>query len=218
MSQLLRSHFWYDYETTGVDPTRDRVIQFAGIRTDPELNELATEPVRYCRLSPDVLPEPEALLVTGIGPSYLQSHGEKERNFIGAILEHFSQPGTCVSGYNNLRFDDEFTRYTLYRNLLDPYGREWQGGNSRWDIIDLVRMAHGLRPEGINWPQRRDGVVSFRLEDLTRANGIEHSEAHDALADVRATIAVAKLVRIAQPRLYQYFLELRDKKKVLQQL
>jgi exodeoxyribonuclease-1 len=57
-------------------------------------------------------------------------------------------------GYNSLRFDDEVTRNTLYRNLYSPYDREWQNGNSRWDIIDMVRACHDLRPEGIVWPRR----------------------------------------------------------------
>jgi exodeoxyribonuclease-1 len=210
--------YWHDYETTGTDPARDRPIQFAGVRTDIDLNILEESPVLYCRLSNDVLPVPEAALVTGIGPLELASKGEAECQFIERINREFARPGTCVVGYNNLRFDDEFTRHTLYRNFRDPYAREWQGGNSRWDIIDLVRMAYALRPEGINWPEKENGAPSFRLEELTAANNISHSEAHDALADVRATIALAALVKKCQPRLFDYLFRLRKKQEVLNQL
>jgi exodeoxyribonuclease-1 len=210
--------YWHDYETTGTDPARDRPIQFAGVRTDMELNVLEETPVLYCRLSNDVLPDPAAVLVTGITPSELDEKGQSENHFIGQINSHFSQPGTCVLGYNSLRFDDEFTRYTLYRNLRDPYAREWQGGNSRWDIIDLVRMTYALRPQGINWPEKEQGVPSFRLEDLTAANNIQHTGAHDALADVRATIALARLIKQHQPRLFDYLFHLRKKPSVLKQL
>src|SRR5690606_24220092 len=127
----------------------------------------------------------------------------------------FSQPGTCVVGYNNIRFDDEVTRNTLYRNFYDPYAREWQNGNSRWDIIDMVRLAYALRPDGIVWPEKDDGSPSFRLEDLTRANGIGHESAHDALSDVYATIAIARLIKTCQPKLYQYVFENRSKQAVL---
>ena len=129
------------------------------------------------------------------------------------LHEQMAQPGTCTAGYNNLRYDDEMTRFALFRNFFDPYAREWQGGNSRWDLLDALRTAHALRPDGINWPQQ-DGFTSLRLELLTAANGIDHGQAHDALADVRATIAMARLLRQAQPRLFDYLYNLRDKHRV----
>ncbi len=210
--------YWHDYETTGTDFARDRPVQFAGIRTDFELNILYESPVLYCKLSDDILPVPEAALLTGIGPSDLAEKGLTEDRFIRSILSEFSQPGTCVVGYNSLRFDDEFTRHALYRNLRDPYAREWQNGNSRWDVIDLVRMCYALRPEGIEWPLKENGLPGFRLEELTRANGISHEEAHDALSDVRATIALSALVRDRQPKLYDFLFQLRKKQNVLNQL
>ena len=133
------------------------------------------------------------------------------------VHAEMAQPSTCSAGYNSLRFDDEVTRYSLYRNFFDPYAREWQGGNSRWDLIDVVRTAYALRPEGINWPQE-EGRVSLRLERLTAENGIDHGQAHDALSDVRATIGLAKLVRGKQPKLYDYLYQLRSKQKVLDQV
>ena len=206
--------YWHDYETFGIDPKRDRPVQFAGIRTDEALNIIGEPLVIYCRPANDFLPNPQACLVTGIAPQLALEKGLNEAEFIARINAEFAQPGTCTVGYNNIRFDDEFTRYTLYRNFYDPYAREWQHGNSRWDIIDLLRLTKALRPEGIKWPKRDDGYTSFRLEALSQANNIVHESAHDALSDVLATIEVARLIKERQPRLYQYIYEHRFKYKV----
>lgn len=210
--------YWHDYETFGADPRRDRPAQFAGLRTDAALNEIGEPLVIYCKPARDFLPHPEACLLTGITPQLADEKGLPEPEFIARIHTEFSQPNTCGVGYNSLRFDDEVTRFTLYRNFYDPYAREWQQGNSRWDIIDLVRMTYALRPAGINWPQHEEGQPSFRLEDLVAGNGILHESAHDALSDVRATIALARLMRTLQPRLYDWLLQLRDKRKAAAQL
>ena len=208
--------YWHDYETFGVDPARDRPVQFAGIRTDEDLNIIG-EPLNImARPAPDTLPHPKSSLITGITPQQALEQGLPEAEFIARILAELSQPGTCGVGYNSLRFDDEVTRNTLYRNLYDPYGREWQNSNSRWDIIDMVRACHDLRPEGIVWPRRADADrPSFRLEELTVANGIAHEQAHDALSDVYATIAIAKLIKEKQSKLYDFLYRLRRKKEVL---
>ena len=206
--------YWHDYETFGADPSRDRPVQFAGLRTDLDLNPIGEPLLLYARPADDCLPHPQACLITGISPQLALERGVPECEFIDRILQELARPGTCGAGYNSLRFDDEVTRHTLYRNFHDPYAREWQHGNSRWDIIDLVRTANALRPEGIEWPLREDGLPSFRLEDLTAANGISHGAAHDALADVQATIALARLVRERQPRLYDYVFNHRDKRSV----
>ncbi len=206
--------YWHDYETSGIDPKRDRALQFAGIRTDPELNIIGEPLEIYAKPADDLLPHPEATLITGITPQKALAEGICEAEFIEKIHHELMQPGTCGVGYNTIRFDDEFTRYTLYRNFFDPYEREWQGGNSRWDLIDVVRATHDLRPEGINWPKHDNGRPNFRLESLTAANGIGHENAHDALADVHATIAMARLIRDRQPKLFDYFFELRRKERV----
>ena len=214
---MTSSLFWYDFETTGIDPRRDRPLQVAGIRTDEQLNEIGDPLNIYCQPSDDILPHPAACLVTGITPDTLAEKGLGEAEFMTRLHAQLALPGTCGVGYNSLRFDDEVTRYSLYRNFFDPYAREWQGGNSRWDLIDLLRTAFALRPEGINWPEE-DGRVSLKLERLTQANGIDHGQAHDALADVRATIALARLVRSRQPKLYDYLYQLRSKQRVLDQI
>jgi exodeoxyribonuclease-1 len=212
------SFYWHDYETWGAQPALDRPAQFAGLRTDPDFNPVGEPLVIYARPADDLLPQPEACLITGISPQLARERGLPEADFFRFIHQELARPGTCALGYNSLRFDDEVTRYGLYRNFFDPYAREWQNGNSRWDMIDVVRLTHALRPEGIEWPQREPGVPSFRLEDLTAANGIEHAGAHDALVDVRATIALARLVRERQPRLFDFVLDNRDKQRLAAQL
>jgi exodeoxyribonuclease-1 len=206
--------FWHDYETFGADPKRDRPAQFAGIRTDMELNIIEEPVMFFCKPADDFLPNPEACLITGITPQQALVDGVCEAEFIARIHAELARPGTCGVGYNSIRFDDEVTRYTLYRNFYDPYAREWQNDCSRWDIIDMLRLTRALRPEGIEWPSYDDGTPSLRLEDLTRANGIDHGHAHDALSDVYATIAMAKLVRERQPKLYDYVLKNRGKRSV----
>ncbi|MCG6966124.1 MAG: exodeoxyribonuclease I [Chromatiaceae bacterium] len=213
-----RSFYWHDYETWGAQPAVDRPAQFAGLRTDADFNPVGEPLVIYARPADDFLPQPEACLITGITPQLAREKGAPEADFFRFIHAELARPGTCALGYNSLRFDDEVTRYGLYRNFFDPYAREWQNGNSRWDMIDVVRLTRALRPDGIEWPEREPGVTSFRLEDLTAANDIEHSGAHDALADVRATIALARLVRARQPKLFDFVLHNRDKQKLAAQL
>ena len=199
----MKTLYWHDYETWGVNPAIDRPSQFAGLRTDEDLNVVGEPLVIYCKPAEDVLPHPEACLVTGITPQIASEKGLLEAQFIRKILKQLSAPDTCGVGYNSLRFDDEVTRYSAFRNFYDPYEREWKNGNSRWDIIDMVRACYALRPQGIEWPEI-DGKPSFKLEHLTAANGITHAAAHDALSDVEATIAFAKLIKTAQPGLYEH--------------
>src|SRR5690625_720975 len=209
---------WHDYETFGADTRRDRPAQFAAIRTDSELNEFG-EPIElFCKPADDYLPHLQACLITGITQQQAQRRGLPEAESAGRIHALMSEPGTCAVGYDTLRFDDEISRMLFYRNLLDPYSRASQQGNSRCDLIDVVRAFHALRPEGIKWPQREDGAPSFRLEHLTESNGIPHVGAHDAVADVRATIALARLLRECNPRLFEYLLKLRGKREVAKQL
>ena len=206
--------YWHDYETFGANPSVDRPSQFAGLRTDMDLNPVGEPLVIYCQPQADILPAPQACLITGITPQQALAEGLPEPQFIEAIHRQLSQPNTCSVGYNSIRFDDEVTRYTLYRNFYDPYQREYQNGNSRWDIIDMMRLTRALRPEGIEWPDHEPGRPSFKLEDLTAANGLAHEAAHDALSDVTATIALARLVKEKQPRLFDYLYQNRSKTQI----
>ncbi|CAA0124229.1 Exodeoxyribonuclease I [BD1-7 clade bacterium] len=214
----MQTFLWHDYETWGVNPVYDRPCQFAAIRTDENLNPVGEPVMIYAKPGSDYLPHPQAALVTGISPQHADANGVCEAAFISQIHDLMMQPQTCSVGYNSLRFDDEVTRHTLYRNLHDAYEREYKNGNSRWDLIDVVRLCAVTRPDGINWPTDENGLPSFRLEALTAANGIEQQGAHDALVDVRATIDVARLIRDKQPKLFEYALSMRDKMTVSQLL
>lgn len=210
--------YWHDYETFGIDPCRDRPAQFAGQRTNYDLEPIGEPLAIYCKPPLDVLPTPFSCLITGITPQQAERDGVVEAEFAARVNEELSAAGTCGVGYNSIRFDDEFTRNLLYRNFYDPYAREWDNGNSRWDVIDLARMCQALRPDGIEWPRRDDGTPSFRLEDLSAANGIGHERAHDALSDVHATIGIARVIRRHQPRLFDWFFALRRKQRAFELL
>lgn len=210
--------FWHDYETGGADPRRDRPTQFAGLRTTLELEPVGEPVTFFCKPAPDILPHPDAVLLTHITPQECERNGLAEADFAGRVLEELGAPGTCGVGFNSLRFDDEFTRNLLYRNFHDPYAREWENGNSRWDLIDLVRLCYALRPEGVEWPRRDDGSPSFRLEHLAAANHLTQTRAHDAVSDVETLISLARLVRVRQPRLFDYYFGLRRKQAVFELL
>ncbi|WP_454773738.1 exodeoxyribonuclease I [Janthinobacterium tructae] len=213
-----QTFLWHDYETFGAQPRRDRPAQFAAIRTDAELNEIGEPIMLYCQPANDFLPDPQACLITGITPQQCLQLGVPEHQFAATIEAAFSEPGTIGVGYNTIRFDDEVTRFLFWRNLIDPYAREWKNHCGRWDILDVVRMTHALRPEGIQWPKRDDGQTSFKLEHLSKANGLAHEAAHDALSDVRATIALARLIREKQPKLFEFCLALHKKDKVASEM
>ncbi|MBC3920710.1 exodeoxyribonuclease I [Undibacterium sp. CY18W] len=202
---------WHDYETFGAVARRDRPAQFAAIRTDAELNEIGEPVMMYCQPANDFLPDPQSCLITHITPQTCLERGIPEHEFAARIEQELSKTGTIGVGYNTIRFDDEITRFMFWRNLIDPYAREWQNNCGRWDIMDMVRTCYALRPEGINWPLNDEGKPSFRLELLTAANGIAHESAHDALSDVQATIAMARLIRDRQPKLFDFCFALHKK-------
>lgn len=205
------SFLWFDLETFGRSPRTSRISQFAAIRTDYDLNPIGEPISLFCKPADDFLPEPEAAMITGITPQYAFEKGLCEADFMAAIHAQFSQPGTCGVGYNSIRFDDEFIRFGLYRNFFDAYEREYAGGNSRWDLLDVTRLFYAMRPQGVNWPLRDDGLPSFKLEHLAKANDCFEGEAHEALSDVRSLINLAGKLKSLQPRLWDYALNLRDK-------
>ncbi len=211
---MSASFFFYDLETTGFDVRAGRIMQFAGQRTTLELKPIG-EPVNVLiKLTPDVLPSPDAVLITGITPQQTLAEGITEAEFLKLFYKEAVQPDTIFAGFNSIRFDDEFMRFLHYRNFYDAYEWQWKDGCSRWDLLDVVRMTRALRPEGIEWPFASDGKPANRLEFLTKVNKLSHEAAHDALSDVKATIAVAKLVSSKQKDLFEYLFSMRDKKKV----
>ena len=208
------SFYWFDYETFGISPAWDKPAQFAGQRTSLDLEPIGDPIILYCKPPADYLPNPHACRVTQMKPDDIARRGTNEAEFISQVVAELGRPGTCSVGYNSIRFDDEFTRHTLFRNFCDPYEYEWKDGNSRWDLLDVIRLARALRPEGINWPVTDDGTPSNKLEHLSVANNIEHAHAHDALSDVEATIGMARLLKEKQPKLYNYAFTHRDKMSV----
>jgi exodeoxyribonuclease I len=213
---MSSNFFFYDLETTGIKSREGRIMQFAGQRTDMDLQPIG-EPVNiFVRLTPDVLPEPEAVLLTGITPQQTLLEGITEFEFLKFFTAEVATPDTIFVGYNTVRFDDEFLRSTHFRNFYDPYEWHWKDGRSRWDLLDLVRMTRALRPDGIEWPFTEDGVPTNRLELITKLNGLDHEHAHDALNDVMASIAVARMIKDKEPKLFAYLLNLRGKKEIKQ--
>jgi exodeoxyribonuclease-1 len=210
---MPKTFFFYDLETSGLNARDARIMQFAGIRTDMDLNPIGEPYNVFVRLNDDTLPSPEALMVTGITPQQTVADGYSEAEFSKLLIEEIFTPDTIATGFNSIRFDDEFVRHLLWRNFYDPYEWSWKDGRSRWDLLDVVRMTRALRPDGIVWPVV-DGKASNRLELLTQLNGIDHFKAHDALSDVEALIAVTRLIKEKQPQLYEYLLKLRDKTEI----
>lgn len=211
---MPKTFFFYDLETSGLSAREDRIMQFAGIRTDMDFNQIGEPVNELVQLSNDTIPSPEALMVTGITPQKTVEEGWTEAQFAKKLAEEWFTPDTIIVGFNNVRFDDEFIRHLFWRNFHDPYEWAWKDGRSRWDLLDVVRMTRALRPEGVNWPVDENGAETNRLELITKANGISHENAHDALCDVLASIDVAKLIKQNQPQLFDYLLNMRDKKQV----
>lgn len=215
---MVNTFYWFDYETFGKSPQWDKPAQFAGVRTDADLTIIGEPLMVFCKPQNDYLPDPEASKITGLLPTTLLETGLIEPDFIAKVVAEIGFPGTCSVGYNSIRFDDEFTRHTLYRNFHDPYEYEWKDGNSRWDLLDVVRLTRALRPDGIEWPFHDDGSPSNKLEHLSTANDIKHEAAHDALSDVTATIDMAKLIKQKQPKLFDYAITHRNKQSVAELL
>lgn len=223
----MESFFFYDLETSGLSPREDRIMQFAGIRTDKNLKQIG-EPVNILvRLTNDTLPSPGAIMVTKITPQQTLADGLTEAEFCDYVENEIFTPGTCAIGYNSVRFDDEFMRHTFWRNFRDPYAWSWKDGRSRWDLLDVVRLTRALRPDGIFWPfqeieyedketgeSKKVNAETNRLELITKLNGITHAHAHDALSDVEALIDVTRLIKERQPKLYEYLFAMRDKRQV----
>ncbi len=211
---MAQTFFFYDLETSGLSARDDRIMQFAGIRTDMNLQPIGEPYNLLVALSDDTLPSPDALMVTGISPQKTVDEGYTEAQFAKILVEEVFTPDTIAVGFNNVRFDDELVRHLLWRNFYDPYEWCWKDGRSRWDMLDVVRMTRALRPEGIEWPVDSEGKATNRLELITKANGISHDSAHDALSDVEALIDVTRLIKTTQPQLYEYLLSMRGKREV----
>jgi len=210
----MKTFFFYDLETSGLNSNYDRVMQFAGQRTDMELNPIGKPVNVLVKLPVDILPSPEALIVTGITPQKTSENDMTEAEFAKFLNDEIWEPNTIAVGFNNIRFDDRFIQNILWRNFYDPYEWTWSDNRSRWDILDVVRLVRALRPDGIKWPVDSKGRATNGLELLAKCNKIKQAHAHDALCDVEATIEVAKMLRAKQPKMFEYLLQMRDKREI----
>jgi exodeoxyribonuclease-1 len=211
---MASSFYFYDLETSGINSRSSRIMQFGGQRTDLDLKPIGQPDNFLIKLTPDILPEPDAILITGITPQITLQDGIKEVEFLKYLYEQIASPDTIFVGFNSVRFDDEFVRNLNYRNFFDAYEWQWQQGRSKWDMLDVSRLTRALRPDGINWPFASDGKPSNKLELLAQVNNLAHNQAHDALSDVNATIELAKLIKLKQPKLFSYLLNMRNKQKI----
>ncbi len=205
--------YFYDLETSSGSARGGRVMQFAGQRTNENLEPVGEPDNILVRLADDIIPEPDAILVHRIAPQKAASEGITEAELAAYFQEHIALPDTVFVGYNNIRFDDEFMRQLCYRTFYDPYEWHWREGRSRWDLLDAMRMMRALRPEGIVWPFLKD-KPTVKLEEMAKANGLTHENAHDALSDVTALIELAQKFKTSQPKLFDYSVESRGKKFV----
>lgn len=213
---MATTFLFYDLETSGLNPRNDRIMQFAAIRTNLQLKQIGEPFNVLVKMTDDILPQPEAVMVTGITPQSTLADGITEKEFCDLLIKDVFVPETITVGFNNVRFDDEFIRNTLWRNFYDPYEWAWSEGRSRWDLLDVVRMTRALRPGDIKWPVNDEGKPVNKLELIAKENSLVHSKAHDAESDVIALIDVARMIKSQQPKLFEYLLNIRDKKKVEQ--
>lgn len=208
------SFVFYDTETTGTDTSFDQVLQFAAIRTDADLNELDRIELR-CRLLPHIVPAPGALRVTKVTmeqllhPS-LPTHYEMISEIRGKLAEWSP---SVFSGWNTLNFDEHLLRQAFYQCLYPPYLTN-TGGNCRVDLMKIVQAASHLEPGCLNIPRGGSGRSVFKLDQLAPANGFNHANAHDAVADVEATIHIARLIRDRAPELWSGALRFSQKAAV----
>ncbi len=188
-------------------------MQFGGQRTDLDLKPIGKPDNILVKLTDDILPQPEAVLVHGITPQKTRTSGMSEAEFAKYLSGEVFTPDTIAVGYNNVRFDNKFIRFLFWRNFTDAYEWAWKNGCSTWDFLDVVRTCRALRPDGIKWPFASDGKPSNKLELLASVNKFKH-DAHDALGDVKALVELARLIKSEQPKLFDYLLKLRSKDKV----
>lgn len=189
MIHIKQTYLFYDIETTGLNKCFDQVLQFAAIRTDHQLNELSRYEIQI-KLNPDVIVSPAALITHRIGIAEF-SKGLSEYEAIQKIHALFNTPNTITVGYNSLGFDDEFLRFSFYRNLLSPYTHQYANNCGRIDIYPITLLYYLFKPNHLKWPNN-NGSVNLKLENLNAMNQFFQGQAHNAMVDVEVTLALAR--------------------------
>ncbi|VFP86245.1 Exodeoxyribonuclease I [Buchnera aphidicola (Cinara pseudotaxifoliae)] len=210
-----KNFIFYDYETFGKNVSVDRIAQFCSIEVDSEFKKFSKKKIFFCYPPIDYLPDPESILITKILPQYTHKYGINEYFFAKKIYKIFSQKNICIVGYNNINFDNLITRNLFYRNLFDPYEWSWKNGNFTWDIINILRAFYIFHPNTMIWPSDVNGIVSFKLFDITKINKIKHFNTHDAYSDVLATFLVAKYLYEKNKCFFLFLYKISHKKYIL---
>ncbi len=208
------SFIFFDTETTGLNAAFDQIVQFAAIKTDNELNETDRFELRS-RIDPNVVPDVQAMLANGLSiealtDQNLSTHYQMIRDLNARLV---SWSPAIFLGYNSIRFDEEFLRHALYRTLHSPYLTSLHG-NARNDVMSLALACSASGDNALRVPLKDSGDPSFRLHDLSAANGISILNAHDALSDTQATLELCRLVKDLNPELWRRFVRFSNKASV----
>jgi exodeoxyribonuclease I len=208
------SFVFYDTETTGTNTYFDQILQFGAIHTDDELNELDRFECR-CRLDGHVVPSAGAFRVTGmtigkVTAADLPTHYE----MVCQLKEQLEKwcPTTFV-GWNTLSYDEHLLRQAFYKCLHPPYLTN-TNGNQRSDMLKLAQCAEAFSKDVLTVPLNEKGKPTFKLDQLAPANGFHHLNAHDAMADVEATIFICRLIKHRAPEAWQQMLHCAAKARV----
>jgi len=215
----MQNFIFYDFETSGLSSAFDQPLQFAGIVTDENLVELERVNIR-CQIAPHILPSPYALHVTNISPEQTVEPSLPNTFDFAQTLQEFIAKWSpaCWLGYNTIAFDELMMRQMFYQNLQPEIFATQMNGNNRLDVMKMVMATHAEAPDALTWPLGDNGKTSFKLDRLAPANGFAHASAHDALADVEATIFMFHKIQLGAPSLFAKLLKVREKAIILSEL
>jgi len=211
----MANFVFYDFETCSSNVSYGQIIQAAAVLVNDSFQELDRYEGR-CKLSPGVIPEAMALIVNKTHPKTLKETNLSHYQMVRQMMEKFNKwKNSIFIGYNSINFDEEFLRRTLFKNLDYPY-LTVTNGNERADLFSLARASHLYYPGCIKTPISDKNNPIFKLDRLAPMNGIQHKDAHSAIADVLATVDIAKLLSKSAPNVWKASLMTTNKDKTLQ--